>query len=223
MTYVESTLSAGEKVLHWGKVSWWSQWFKILLAVAFGLSAFGPAARSGQGSPGFPILVALIFVAWAWAVFTTTELAVTNKRIVAKFGILRRRTIELRLQKLETVQVNQSMMGRWLDYGNVVIAGAGTPQTPVPHISSPTAFSKAAMDAAQSHQVDDQPTPSRASSPQVAASPMATSPKQADRANFAEEFTKLAKLRDEGVLSDAEFAEMKAALIHRAKDRPATG
>ena len=229
MSYVESTLSTGERVLHWGKVSMWSQWLKIVLAGFFGLGVLGgliglfsaPSEVRGFALRTliFELIIVFAFLLWVWLVYTTTELAVTNKRIVAKFGVIRRHTIELRLQKLETVQVNQSMFGRWLDYGNVVIAGAGVPQTPVPHISSPTSFSKAAMDAAQSGQADDAVMPAPVSSTQVSSPPpMAPPTKQADRANFAE--VKLAKLRDEGVLSDVEFAEMKAALINRAKGLP---
>ena len=60
---------------------------------------------------------------WAFVIYKTTEIAITNKRIIAKFGFISRRTIEINLQKIESIQVDQNVLGRLLDYGTIVIAG----------------------------------------------------------------------------------------------------
>lgn len=148
MSYVKSRLAKGERVFYWGKVSWRSQWLKLVLVIAFGLAALG-----GFTSPDkrpWLLLLAFAFALWAWLVYTTTELAVTNKRLVAKFGLIRRHKIVLRLEKLETVEVNQSPLGRLLNYGSVVIAGRGIPRLAVPYISCPKDFSEISMDEAAS-------------------------------------------------------------------------
>lgn len=80
----------------------------------------------------------------------TTELAITNKKIIAKFGFIKRDTIELLLSKAESVQVNQSILGRMFNYGSVVVSGAGNPQAPVPGIASPIEFRKRFMEIQES-------------------------------------------------------------------------
>lgn len=82
----------------------------------------------------------LIFIAIAVINVMTTELVITNKRVIAKFGLISRQTVELKNSKVESVQVNQSIMGRMLNFGSVVVSGAGGPQAPIPNISAPLVF-----------------------------------------------------------------------------------
>jgi uncharacterized membrane protein YdbT with pleckstrin-like domain len=65
---------------------------------------------------------------------------VTNKRVIAKFGFISRRTVEIKLSKVESMQVEQGILGRIFNFGSLVVAGAGTPQAPIPGISDPLAF-----------------------------------------------------------------------------------
>ena len=83
------------------------------------------------------------------AVFTyiSTELAVTNKRVVAKTGFIKRSTIELNLSKVESIQVHQGLFGRILNYGSLVVSGAGNPQAPIPNIADPMSFRRLATEA----------------------------------------------------------------------------
>jgi uncharacterized membrane protein YdbT with pleckstrin-like domain len=80
----------------------------------------------------------------------STELAVTNKRVITKFGFIQRDTVELNIQKVESVQVQQGIMGRMLDFGTIVIAGGGNPQAPVPGIRDPMGFRRAFLEAQES-------------------------------------------------------------------------
>jgi uncharacterized membrane protein YdbT with pleckstrin-like domain len=82
----------------------------------------------------------LLFFLHAYLRYISTELAITNKKIIAKFGFVSRDTIELLLPKVESIQVKQSFLGRMFNYGSVLVAGAGIPQAPVPGISSPIDF-----------------------------------------------------------------------------------
>ena len=89
----------------------------------------------------------LIFWGYAYVKYKTTELAVTNRRVIAKFGFISRRTVELNITKVESVQVDQSALGRLFDFGTLVISGSGGSQEPIPGISKPMAFRKALMEA----------------------------------------------------------------------------
>jgi uncharacterized membrane protein YdbT with pleckstrin-like domain len=130
-SYVSKTLSPGESILHTASISLWTQTPLILLGLVL-LPAFG---------------IGLIFWLMAYVRYKSTELAVTNKRTVAKFGFISRRTIEMNLPKIETIQVRQGLLGRIFDYGSLIISGAGIPQEPIPGISKPMEFRRAVMEA----------------------------------------------------------------------------
>jgi len=85
-------------------------------------------------------LVALFWTGRAWFHRWTTETDVTNMRVVHKTGFIQRRTFEMALDKVESVDVNQSIMGRLLNYGNVTILGVGEGRETIKTIASPLAF-----------------------------------------------------------------------------------
>lgn len=130
-SYVESVLNPGERILHSGQVSGWSQfWLWVLGAVLMPFFGLG-----------------LIPLAIGWINLKTTELAVTERRVIAKFGLVSRETIEIKVERIESLQVNQSVMGRLLGFGTIVFSGAGTPQLTVPNIKDPLAFRRAVVGA----------------------------------------------------------------------------
>lgn len=129
-TYVESSLIKDEKIVHEAKISAMAMLPLILL-----------------GLITLPILgLGLIFFIIAFIQYKTTEMAITNKRVIAKVGLIGRRTIEMNLNKVETIQVIQGMFGRIFNYGTIVVSGAGNPQAPIPGITDPMAFRKIAME-----------------------------------------------------------------------------
>jgi uncharacterized membrane protein YdbT with pleckstrin-like domain len=96
----------------------------------------------------------VIFVSWR-SVFTlfvhpilerlSTEFAVTNKRVIWKQGIVRRRTGEMTLGKIENVQVEQGIAGRIFNYGTVALVGTGGTRESFDLISTPLRFRKAIL------------------------------------------------------------------------------
>ncbi|WP_207479602.1 PH domain-containing protein [Arenibaculum pallidiluteum] len=70
----------------------------------------------------------------------TTELALTNQRVIAKFGFIRRSTIEQRLEKVDSIQVRQGVIGRLFGAGSVLVSGSGVSATPIPGIDDPLLF-----------------------------------------------------------------------------------
>jgi uncharacterized membrane protein YdbT with pleckstrin-like domain len=70
-------------------------------------------------------LVAVIFALQAVVIMVSTEFGVTNRRIIAKTGFIRRQSLEILLSKVESVSVNQSILGRLLNFGTVTVTGTG--------------------------------------------------------------------------------------------------
>jgi len=130
-TYVESTLMPGERIVYQGRLSLWF------------LSGYFFAGLILLSTAG----IGLVFWLLALIRYFTTEIAVTDRRVVAKVGFISRATIEIGLRKTESIQVKQSILGRLFDFGSIVISGAGNPQAPIHGISDPLAFRRAFLAA----------------------------------------------------------------------------
>jgi len=130
-SYIDGALIKDEKVAYIGHISLWPLAPLIVLGFAL-LLVFG---------------LGLVLWLIAYIRYKTTELAITNKRVIAKFGFVKRRTIELNINKVESIQVDQYVLGRIFNYGSLVISGAGTPQAPIPGISDPLRFRRVFMEA----------------------------------------------------------------------------
>jgi uncharacterized membrane protein YdbT with pleckstrin-like domain len=97
----------------------------LLAVVAFWLSAtqFMPEVLRYTGYA--LALVAAVLLIQQWLHSWITEIAVTNRRVIYKKGLIQRETNEMNMDKVESVQIDQSILGRMLDYGNVTILGTG--------------------------------------------------------------------------------------------------
>jgi uncharacterized membrane protein YdbT with pleckstrin-like domain len=88
-------------------------------------------------------IVALYWTVKAWFHRWTTETDVTNMRVVHKTGFIKRRSFEMALDKIESVDVDQSILGRLLNYGDVTVNGVGEGTQNIPTIAAPLAFRSA--------------------------------------------------------------------------------
>ena len=120
MGYVESNIISGEKVVYRAHLHW------ILFCT---LRAF------------FTLWIAPT-IDWL-----TSEFAVTNKRVIIKVGLIARRTVEIQLPKIESIGVDQGIMGRIFGYGNIVVVGTGGTKEPFRAIADPLGFRKAVNQA----------------------------------------------------------------------------
>src|ERR1700688_3735001 len=84
-------------------------------------------------------LAALYWTVKAWFHRWTTETDVTNMRVVHKSGFIKRRTFEMSLDKVESVDVDQTILGRILNYGSVTVRGVGEGAETIDMIASPLA------------------------------------------------------------------------------------
>ena len=82
---------------------------------------------------------------WIFAILGLlfTEIALTTKKVIVKKGILSRKTDEMKLSKIENVELKQSLMGRILGYGEIVISGTGSGRTTLSKIANPIEVKKA--------------------------------------------------------------------------------
>jgi uncharacterized membrane protein YdbT with pleckstrin-like domain len=149
VSYVDSTLLQGEQVtfrtyLHWLIFVRASLVMAIgLVILVVGYYYWAPAVWVGAA------IAALGLIGWlgAYVRRRSSEFAVTNKRVIVKVGILRRRTVEMLLRQVEALEVDQSLTGRMLGYGTVIIIGTGGTREPFEKVSAPLEFRRAAQAA----------------------------------------------------------------------------
>jgi uncharacterized membrane protein YdbT with pleckstrin-like domain len=123
-SYIEQVLGRDEKIIATAKITGWIYFGPALLTIfTFGLLC--------------PVLLI------PWIQRATTDLGVTNKRVIAKAGLISRHTVEQRIQKIESIRVSQGIMGRLLDYGTIMVHGTGGATTPIKMVGDPFAFKRA--------------------------------------------------------------------------------
>ncbi len=137
MSYVQQTLMAGERIKYRATMHW-SPFIAPAVILAFALLWLIVPGSRGLGKVVF--VVAVVVALRALAIYKTTEFAVTNKRVIAKTGFLRTRSLETLLTKVEAISVDQPMMGRILGYGTIVVSGSGGTKEPFHRIADPLTF-----------------------------------------------------------------------------------
>ena len=145
--YIDEILQPGEKVLY----STNAHWIFYLPAIAAWIVALVLLILSRatitesiillcMAAAAVVAIAALYWTVTAWFHRWTTETDVTNLRVVHKAGFIKRRTFEMSLDKVESVDVNQSILGRILSYGSVTVRGVGEGAETIDTIASPLDF-----------------------------------------------------------------------------------
>ncbi len=141
MSYVESNLIPGEQVLYKTGLHWIVFVGPVFVAVLFGLIGLPLLFMRESATVGFFFLVfAGLLILLGYLIRKATEMAVTNKRIVIKTGLLSRKTFELLLTKVESIGVEEGLLGRMLGYGSVVVRGTGGTPEPFKNVAHPLEF-----------------------------------------------------------------------------------
>jgi len=147
MKYVEQVLQPGETLIYATSL----HWLIYLRAAALFILAMLCLIASWQFTQavitaalqiiaGIFLLLALASALRALVQRVTTELAVTDRRVIYKTGIFRRHSMEMNRSKVETVGVDQSILGRILGYGTVIVRGTGGSFEPIGYIGDPLTF-----------------------------------------------------------------------------------
>jgi hypothetical protein len=130
--YVSRILQPGEHILSIGRLHW-IIYIEAISAAVLSIVCFwmakhfsGEIVEIGSWVFGLILLTASVLIAAkAWFDRWITEIAVTNRRVIYKRGFIRRHTVEMNMDKIESVTVTQSIVGRMLDYGTIHIRGTG--------------------------------------------------------------------------------------------------
>jgi Bacterial PH domain len=143
VSYIEKHLIEGEMIVYSTRLHWIVLLGPILLSLLLGLPGLVLigyyAAGSGKGNEnstyfsaagGILVVVGLILFGIGLVKRNATEMTVTNRRIVVKVGMAARRTVEMLLSRVESIGVEESVAGRILGYGTVIVRGTGgTPES----------------------------------------------------------------------------------------------
>jgi membrane protein YdbS with pleckstrin-like domain len=126
---VQRVLQPGEQVRQISSIHWTVYWPGVAVAL-LAVVAYWPSDT--RLLPGFwrytayaLALVVAVLLIQQWFQWWITEIAVTNRRVIYKRGLIQRETNEMNMEKVESVEIDQSIFGRMLDYGNVTIPGTG--------------------------------------------------------------------------------------------------
>lgn len=121
MSYIEDSLSSGEKVEAIFKLHWFS-YVPMVLWIILGLVTFG---------------LTWILAIYEFLKLKTLEQGVTNKRVIYKKGIISRTTDEMKLSSIETVEIHQGIIGRIFGFGTVQVTGRGVSDVKFKRIDDP--------------------------------------------------------------------------------------
>lgn len=133
----------GERLIAKAGLHWIAFLQPVLLALFIVLIAI-------NGASGL-LIIALVLIAWAYLNFTSAEFGVTNRRVIAKWGVISRHSVEMNMDKVEGVSINQGIIGSRLGYGTVIVNGTGGSHESFPSIANPMAFRKQILEHTTKH------------------------------------------------------------------------
>jgi uncharacterized membrane protein YdbT with pleckstrin-like domain len=138
MGYVEDNVLPNERVTYRAHLS------RMLFVLPACIAIIGVALCYWSWMAGAAALfVAAVIGIQRYIHYTSSEFAVTDRRVIIKVGVLRRRTLEMQLAKIEAVAVDQGVMGRIFGYGDIAVTGTGGTNERFAGIGDPLAFRRA--------------------------------------------------------------------------------
>jgi len=149
MSYIQKSLKKDEKIISESKYHWWylsKEIFYFLLLIVPGFYCYYRwTLNTSYAEYWWLVMLHLfIFSVWPflrlfyfWIVRLTTEQAVTTERICKKSGIISRDTDELEVQKIESISIKQTILGRFLNFGEIIFTGTGDAEIIFKYVTSP--------------------------------------------------------------------------------------
>jgi uncharacterized membrane protein YdbT with pleckstrin-like domain len=148
MRYVIRILQPGEMIVYDTKLHWLIYMRTILLLIISAILVAAAVSTSDNQNLSLALGIAALILALlglaaglrAFICRATTELAVTDHRVIYKSGLLSRHTIEMNRDKVESVDVDQTLLGRIFSYGTITVRGTGGSLEPIRNIGDPLTF-----------------------------------------------------------------------------------
>jgi hypothetical protein len=146
MGYVESSLGRNERIhyiAHFPMVSYIIAYGALILAIIFAVASY----KYHQVAGYLPAIMGVVAFLGIMVPIWTTEVGVTNQRLIFKRGIIQRETQEMQLRTVEGVSLDQDILGRIFGYGRLVIEGTGNDHIELPALGDPLALRRALQEA----------------------------------------------------------------------------
>ncbi|MCH6579683.1 MAG: PH domain-containing protein [Nitrospinae bacterium] len=150
MSYIHKSLLEGEEIVYLTRrhkiIFTYPVIWLLLSAILFGVKwvfVLKPEINFALSIfSGIFLAAALIHALVIWVLYISAEFGITNQRVIVKEGFLKRKTVEVFLKSVESVQVDQSIWGRILNFGTVIVSGTGGVTDPLNMIRKPLEFKK---------------------------------------------------------------------------------
>jgi membrane protein YdbS with pleckstrin-like domain len=207
MSYIGNHLMNGEEVVKEARLNR-IIYLPAALLLALSIVLFAEVYRAGAQSrvamalPEAFLAMALVAAIPAFIRRSSSEFAVTNRRVVVKVGFLRRHSTEILLRQVEGITVDQGILGRILGYGTIVVEGTGSDRTPYKGIAAPMKFRLAVQEEIERSLARQDGAASR--------------PAAVPGGDPYSELLKLNELREKGALTNDEFAKEKGRILARS-------
>ena len=121
MGYIQDSLSDGEQVKELFRLHWFAK-VPMIVWIVLAIPTLG---------------LTLLLAIWEWLKLRSIEQGVTNKRVIFKTGIISRKSEEMKISSIETVEIVQSVMGRVFGFGTVVVTGRGISNLVFKNVNDP--------------------------------------------------------------------------------------
>lgn len=121
MSYIEESLSDGEEIKELFKLHWFSK-IPMIIWTILAIPTFG---------------ITLILAIWEYLKLRSIEQGITNKRAILKTGIISRKSEEMKISSIETVEIIQSILGRVFGFGSIKVTGRGISDLVYKNIDNP--------------------------------------------------------------------------------------
>ena len=234
MSYANSLLSTGERVIHRDRQHWmvlaWGAKLPILSIIAALLLLVLTRDLTGIVRDVFGWVTVILFVggvaflAWATLRYLNQEYVITNRRVMQVEGVVNKRATDSSLEKINDAALSQSIFGRMFGFGDLDILTAaeqGIEQFRM--IVDPIGFKRAMLDAKHEYEVGMeragwQPNSAGGVDPGQASAPMAPAEAPGTKSSpddVTRTLASLADLRDRGAISAEEYEAKKTDLLSR--------
>jgi uncharacterized membrane protein YdbT with pleckstrin-like domain len=150
MTLQANDPSSGETILREARMSWWALWPRVVLGIVGLLVAAWGLLRQDQASyaaAAFGALMFLWFVGGALMRRGAMNVKLTPRYLVLRTGLVSRHTSTVMLNRVESLDVDQSLWQRMCGYGTLTIRGTGSEDLRLVGIADPVGFQAEARKA----------------------------------------------------------------------------
>lgn len=138
MSYVNKHLMSSETIIYQTKLNW-TEYNKGVVIILIGL-----IFSSSTGTSGYPsVMLGIIVLGMTYLRIKSSEFVITDKRVLIKVGILKTKSLETMLNKVEGIHVEQGIIGKLVDSGSIIIKGTGGTNNPFSNIDKPFEFRNA--------------------------------------------------------------------------------